>query len=121
MPGLVPKSDFIGIGERAHLAAGGETPFLKSHLDALACYAADKSDGLPGRAREIETYQRARERAARLLGVPVEEVAFLPSTSDGVNIVAQSLDWRPGDNVVLEAIEFPSDIYPWLLLREAGV
>ena len=31
VPGLVPKSDFIGIDGRAHLAAGGETPFLESH------------------------------------------------------------------------------------------
>jgi cysteine desulfurase/selenocysteine lyase len=121
VPGLVPKSDFIGIDDRAHLAAGGETPFLKTHLDALARYAQDKSDGMPGRHREIETHRRAREKAARLLGVPVEEVAFLPSTSDGVNMVAQSIEWRSGDNVVVEAIEFPSDIYPWLLQREQGV
>jgi selenocysteine lyase/cysteine desulfurase len=118
---LAPKGDFIGVEERVHLAAGGETPFLKSHLDALARYARDKSDGLPGRSRQLVVHDRARERAARLLGVARDEVAFLPSTSDGVNMVAQTIDWRPGDNVVVETIEFPSDVYPWLLQHERGV
>lgn len=121
MTGLVPKDDFIGVADRVHLAAGGESPFLTSHLAALGRYALDKSAGLPGRARELATYQRARDKAARLLGAEVSEVAFLPSTSDGINLVAQSLDWRPGDNVVAETIEYPSDIYPWLLRRDQGV
>src|SRR4051794_5450282 len=121
MSSLAPKGDFIGVGERVHLAAGGETPFLKSHVEALTRYALDKSAGLPGRSRQLAVHDRARERAARLLGVAKEEVAFLPSTSDGVNMVAQTIDWRPGDNVVVETIEFPSDVYPWLLQRERGV
>jgi selenocysteine lyase/cysteine desulfurase len=118
---LAPKADFIGVEGQTHLAAGGETPFLKSHVEALTRYAHDKSDGLPGRARQMATHDRARERAATMLGVSKEEVAFVPSTSDGINMVAQTIDWRPGDNVVVETIEFPSDVYPWLLQRDNGV
>ncbi len=121
MASLAPKADFIGVEERVHLAAGGETPFLKSHVEAFTRYALDKSAGLPGRERQLAIHERARERAAALLGVRTDEVAFIPSTSDGVNMVAGSIDWRPGDNVVLETIEFPSDVYPWLLRRDQGV
>lgn len=121
MSALAPKGDFIGVEERVHLAAGGETPFLKSHLEAFTRYALDKSAGLPGRMRQLAIHDRARERAAALLGVQKDEVAFLPSTSDGVNMVAQTIDFQPGDNVVVETIEFPSDVYPWLLQRDKGV
>jgi selenocysteine lyase/cysteine desulfurase len=121
MSSLAPKGDFIGVEERVHLAAGGETPFLKSHVEALTRYALDKSAGLPGRHRQLAMHDRARERAAGLLGVSKDEVAFLPSTSDGVNMVAQTIDFQPGDNVVVETIEFPSDVYPWLLQQEHGV
>ncbi|MGE3272785.1 MAG: aminotransferase class V-fold PLP-dependent enzyme [Chloroflexota bacterium] len=121
MSALAPKSDFIGVEERVHLAAGGETPFLKSHVEALTRYALDKSAGLPGRVRQLAIHDRARERAATLLGVQKDEVAFLPSTSDGVNMVAQTIDFKPGDNVVVETIEFPSDVYPWLLRQSQGV
>jgi cysteine desulfurase/selenocysteine lyase len=121
MSSLAPKGDFIGVEERVHLAAGGETPFLKSHVEALTRYALDKSAGMPGRNRQLAVHNRARERAATLLGVSTDEVAFLPSTSDGVNMVAQTIDFRPGDNVVVETIEFPSDVYPWLLQQQNGV
>ena len=121
MTSLAPKGDFIGVEERVHLAAGGESPFLKSHVEALTRYALDKSAGLPGRHRQLEIHNRARERAAALLGVDTDEVAFLPSTSDGVNMVAQTIDFKPGDNVVVETIEFPSDVYPWLLQQASGV
>lgn len=121
MGGLVPKSDFIGLDRWVHLAAGGETPFLRSHLAALERYAEDKSAGLAGRERQMATYQRARARAAQLLGAATEEIAFVSSTSDGINLVAQSIDWRPGDNVVVEVIEYPSDVYPWLLRERDGV
>jgi len=121
MTSLAPKGDFIGVEDRVHLAAGGETPFLKSHLEAFTRYALDKSAGLPGRVRQLAIHDRARGRAATLLGVQKDEVAFLPSTSDGVNMVAQTIDFKPGDNVVVETIEFPSDVYPWLLQRDKGV
>jgi selenocysteine lyase/cysteine desulfurase len=121
MSSLAPKGDFIGVEERVHLAAGGETPFLKSHVEALTRYALDKSAGLPGRLRQLAIHDRARERAAGLLGVNKDEVAFIPSTSDGVNMVAQTIDFQPGDNVVVETIEFPSDVYPWLLQQQNGV
>ena len=114
------QGDFIGVEERVHLAAGGETPFLKSHVEALTRYALDKSAGLPGADRQLAIHNRARERAAALLGVSTDEVAFIPSTSDGVNMVAQTIDFKPGDNVVVETIEFPSDVYPWLLQQREG-
>jgi cysteine desulfurase/selenocysteine lyase len=121
MSSLAPKSDFLGLEDQAHFAAGGETPFLKTHLEALNQYALDKSSGMPGRMRQLETHDRARELAATLLGVTKDEVAFIPSTSDGVNMVAQTIDFQPGDNVVVETIEFPSDVYPWLLKQDEGV
>ncbi|MBN2303059.1 MAG: aminotransferase class V-fold PLP-dependent enzyme [Anaerolineae bacterium] len=50
------------------------------------------------------------------------EIAPLPSTSAGLNSVAQAIQWQAGDNVVLCDVEFPSNVYPWLVLeRTHGV
>src|SRR4051812_46715561 len=55
--------------------------------------------------------------AARLLGArEPHEVAFVENTSTGLSLVAEGLDWRPGDNVVSAAGEFPSNAYPWMNL-----
>jgi selenocysteine lyase/cysteine desulfurase len=38
-----------------------------------------------------------------------------------MGFVASGLDWSPGDRVVVPALEFPSNLYPWLALRDRGV
>ena len=58
---------------------------------------------------------------AQLIGGNEEEVALVPNTSTGASIVAQGLEYPPGSNVVLCDLEFPSNVYPWLLQRLRGV
>ena len=64
----------------------------------------------------------ARARTAALIGASPEEIAFVRSTSHGLALVAEGLDWRPGDEVaVASAIEYPSNVYAWKHLADRGV
>jgi selenocysteine lyase/cysteine desulfurase len=65
--------------------------------------------------------ERVRAKAAALIGASPEELAYTKNTPDGLNLVANGLDWKPGDNIVTTDIEFPANIYPWLNLRPRGV
>ncbi|MCI0712521.1 MAG: aminotransferase class V-fold PLP-dependent enzyme [Chloroflexi bacterium] len=49
------------------------------------------------------------------------EICEVKSTSTGLNLVAQSIDWKPGDNVIICDTEFPSNAYPWMGLNRYGV
>ena len=62
-----------------------------------------------------------RRKAARLIGARTPEIAFLPSTSWALNFVAQAFPWKSGDNVVGDDMEFPANVYPWMLLEGRGV
>lgn len=62
-----------------------------------------------------------RARCAKFIGAGPDEVAFLPNTSWGINLVAQSFPWKSGDNVVSDDMEFPSNAYPWQRLEARGV
>jgi Selenocysteine lyase len=84
-------------------------------------YLREKEVGTPGRRRHFEKEAEARELAARLLGAPVADVAFAPSASDALNILAASLELRAGDEIVITDLEFPSNVLPWLALRRRGV
>lgn len=64
---------------------------------------------------------QARKSFARLINAEVDEVAFVKNTSEGLSIVANGLDWKPGDNVVIPDIEFPANVYPWWNLKRLGV
>ncbi len=65
--------------------------------------------------------ETARVKAARLIGSSPDEIAFLPNTSWGLNLVALGFAWTPGDNVVTTDMEFPSNAYPWKALASRGV
>jgi len=64
---------------------------------------------------------RVREKAGKFLGVRGSQIAFLPSTSWGLSMVAQAFPWREGDNVVGDDMEFPANVYPWMVLARRGV
>jgi selenocysteine lyase/cysteine desulfurase len=71
---------------------------------------------------EREGYEWARSEAAALLEVTPDEIALTRNASDGINIIAYGLDWRPGDEVVISNQEHPSGILPWLTLaRRFGI
>lgn len=89
--------------------------------DALAAYFRDKSRGTPGRSRLHEAEHETRELAARLLGAAPGDVALLSNATEGLNLLANSIPWRSGDQVILTDLEFPSNVLPWLRLRDQGV
>ena len=67
----------------------------------------------------LATKERTRQLLAAMLGARPEQVAFMRNTSDGLSTVANGLRWQPGDNLVTFRKEFPSNVYPWLRLRDA--
>jgi selenocysteine lyase/cysteine desulfurase len=66
----------------------------------------------------LEVKEHARESLAALLGAQPDQVAFMRNTSDALSTVANGLKWNNGDNIVTFRREFPSNVYPWLRLRE---
>ena len=58
--------------------------------------------------------EMAKKLFAKLINAKPEEIAFVPNTSTGLNIVANMLDYGEGSNIVTTDLEFPSVVYPWL-------
>lgn len=115
---LIPKSEFIGLENVIHLAAGGETPVLISNAAAVTRFMVDKGVGMPGRDRMFATAASARERLAKLLNATSQEIALLWNATAGLHAVALGIDWRSGDNVVAAASEFESLLHIW---QAAGI
>ena len=65
--------------------------------------------------------EEIRRRAAGLVNAQPGEIALVPNTTAGVNIVAAGIPWRQGDNVVIAANEFPTNQYAWINLQSQGV
>src|SRR6478672_12899767 len=69
----------------------------------------------------VRGVERMRASAAQLIGAHSDEIALVGNTTAGISLVAEGLDWKPGDNVVTLADEFPSNVYPWMNLESRGV
>jgi cysteine desulfurase / selenocysteine lyase len=62
-----------------------------------------------------------RALAAKLIGAQAHEIGLIGPTSVGLNLVANGLDWQPGDEVICYLDDYPANVYPWQNLQRQGV
>ncbi len=106
----------------AYLNHAACTPLPRPGTDALAQYWAEQgTEGTLSEPRYFPVVDQAREKMAHLIGAEACEVGWVQNTSSALNMVAEGLEWREGENVVTVRGEFPANIYPWLGLARLGV
>lgn len=102
-----------------HAAVG---PLTRAAHEAIQRYGSQVAESgdvhWPQWAAGVE---QTRALAAELIGALPQEIALVHSTTEGITMVSEGLDWQPGDNVVIPAGEFPTNVYPWLHLQSRGV
>ncbi len=104
---------YLNVGTEGIMAE----PVLRDHLRAVAWH---ETHGHYGQAEVLELMEASRARLARLLDVSPDELAFTSNATDGVNLVAAGLAWRPGDEVLISDQEHPAITYPFFSLQRAG-
>jgi len=102
-----------------HLNHCGVAPIAGRAAEALRKYADDASLRAGVANREWHAgIAKAREEAAKLLGAGADEIAFVKSTTHGLLIVANSIEWRRGDVVIVDERTFPANWHAWKPLEE---
>ncbi len=116
------RREFPVTEKYVYLDHAGVSPLARWVKGAMVQFLSESSEGgafhYPKWAQQTIDIRRS---CARLINAASDEIAFVKNTSHGLSIVAEGLDWRPGDNVLVFEKEFPSNIYPWLHLRGRGV
>jgi len=57
--------------------------------------------------------EEVRSRIAEFINASADEVAVVRNTTEGMNFVANGLDLKPGDEVLLSSMEHPGGTHPW--------
>ncbi len=65
--------------------------------------------------------KESKSNLASMINTAPDRIAFVDNTSTGINIIAQGVKWKKGDRVLLNDLEFPANVYPFLNLKEEGV
>lgn len=118
---LPHKDRFRTATRLVYLDTAAEGLPLDESREVLLQYFADKSSGSPGRGRMFEAENEAVHAAASLLSTSGRNVALLSSATEGLNLLANSICWNRGDEVLITDLEFSSNVVCWLRLREKGV
>jgi cysteine desulfurase / selenocysteine lyase len=114
--------DFGGFEGRAWLNCAHQGPLPRVAVAEAERALADKA--APHRIADesfAEVPGRLKAALGRLVGVPADQIILGNSTSYGLQLLVQGVDWRPGDEVLLVEGDFPATIVPWLPLAERGV
>jgi len=120
------RADFPGLADKwAYLdsAATAQKPGVV--IDAIARaygpeYATVHRGVYERSATMTERYEAARAKVAGFIGGAADEIVFTRGATEAINLVANS--WgnslRPGDRILISALEHHSNIVPWQLLRD---
>lgn len=121
------KGDFPGLaGDWAYLDTAATAQKPQAVIDAIArCYGPDYATvhrGVYERSATVTLrFEEARARVARFIGAAdPNEVVFVRGATEGINLVANSWGQRlkPGDRILISALEHHSNIVPWQMLCE---
>ncbi|CAN7781988.1 cysteine desulfurase [Paraburkholderia hospita] len=127
------RADFPILGERVHdrplvyLDNGATTQKPASVLDAEDAYYRHNNANVHRGVhllsqRATDAFEAARARIARFINAQrPEEIVFVRGTTEAINLVAQSYarpHLKPGDEILISAMEHHSNIVPWQLVCE---
>ena len=120
------RADFPGLADHwAYLDSAATAQKPNVVIDAIVrAYGPDYATVHRGvymrSATMTERYEAARTTVAAFIGGAPDEVIFTRGATEAINLVANS--WgnslKPGDRILISALEHHSNIVPWQLLRD---
>lgn len=98
------------------------SPLSYKVVDAVNLHLNERSDGMiDSFPRDLEVMDDCRSKVAQLIHTTPDRISFAQNTSEALNIVAGGIDWHEGDRVLLNTMEFPANVYPYINLKSKGV
>jgi cysteine desulfurase/selenocysteine lyase len=92
----------------------GVAPISARAAMAIERFAHEARDDSYLSGRWYHKIELVRKLAAEFICAHPEEISFVKNTSEGIAFVANGLDWKPGDEIISTAVEYPSNVYPWM-------
>lgn len=81
---------------------------------ALAQYFQDHQRGMDGRVAHAAQREAVLALTAQLYGLTPAEIGICSCSSEAYNLAALALQLQPGDEVIINDLDFPSGATPWL-------
>ena len=119
----IPIDEFPILEHGLYANHAAIAPWPRAASRAVAEFAQENCEiGAEKYSRWLLREKHLRKNLAGLINADSsDDIALLKNTTEGICTVANGIDWRSGDNIVLPMGEFPSNRLPWLALNRFGV
>ena len=119
----IPIDEFPILEHGLYANHAAIAPWPRAASQAVAEFAQENCEiGAEKYSRWLLREKHLRKNLAGLINADSpNDIALLKNTTEGICTVANGIDWRSGDNMVLPMGEFPSNRLPWLALQRFGV
>lgn len=98
------------------------SPLNSRTKGAVDRYLLNRSEGtIDDFPQIVQISDNAKKGIGSLINAPAERIGFVNNTSDGLNILANGIEWKSGDRILLNDMEFPANVVPFLNLKRLGV
>ncbi len=98
----------------------------KQMVDAVVEYYTGYT-GCAGRSvhklsiKTEEKFEESREKVAKFINAKNDEIVWTKNTTEAINLVAKSFNFKKGDKVVITNLEHSSNLLPWQVLADNGI
>lgn len=109
------RNDFPALDKRYYFDTAATGLIPKRAVNAIRkCLKDQLLNGEVCYRLWLKETESVRSKISKLINASPQEIAFTKNTSEGLSIVANGLKLRKDDNVILNELEFPANVYPWL-------
>jgi len=118
------RSDFPHIKEGyTYLNHASVSPLSTSVKSAVDWFLHTRNRGpVADFDRWKEIHRETKELIRALINArDVNQITYTSNTSDGISIIAESLKWQNGDEIILNDLEFPANVQPYRAMQHKGI
>jgi selenocysteine lyase/cysteine desulfurase len=117
----IREREFSAAAHMAYFDHASDSPLPARSAAAMVDRIALLQNPLAPVSPREDCLARAHHHIGRLISGDPAHIAFLTNAADATATIANGIDWRPGDEVLVVAGEFASFVYPWKSLERRGV
>jgi selenocysteine lyase/cysteine desulfurase len=115
------RREFPAADRMVYLDSGFQAPLARPVKAAIELFLREGLETAGPKSVWLDRVEETRAKVARFLGVSADEIAFTKNTSESLNIAANALPLRAGDNVLMVHGDHPNNAYAFLNLQRKGV
>jgi selenocysteine lyase/cysteine desulfurase len=115
------RKEFPAAERMVYLDSGFQAPLARPVMAAIETFLREGLEMAGPKSVWLDRVEQTRAKVARFLGVSADEIAFTKNTSESMNIAANALPLRAGDNVLMIHGDHPNNAYAFLNLKKKGV